>query len=200
MSGNLALVRPGLEYLPSYKAALEKGWSPDNLRLEEAAKEELQKIATDPALFVERMIDLKAEGGPITLPDGSQVQRLPGFRMWLWDGELCGSIGARWQPGTNELPEHVLGHVGYAVVPWKRGRGYATQGLKLLLPMLAQYGLGYVYVTTEPDNYASQKVITGNNGVFLREFAPLPVYGSGTKYLYRLDVPPPQRMREKLEE
>lgn len=189
MSGDLVLVRPALEHLPSYKAALEKGWSPDNLRLEAAAKEELQKLAADPALFVERMVDVKAEGGPITLPDGSQVPRLPGFRMWLWDGEVCGSIGARWQPGTEELPAHVLGHVGYAVVPWKRGRGYATKGVQLLLPMLAEYGLRYVEVTTEPDNFASQKVITGNNGVFLKEIQPPAVYGSGTKYLYRLDVP-----------
>ena len=52
----------------------------------------------------------------------------------MWDGEFCGSIGFRWQPGTSTLPPYVLGHIGYAVVPWKRGRGYATQALALLLP------------------------------------------------------------------
>ena len=63
-------------------------------------------------------------------PDGSTAKRLPGFKRWLWDGEFCGSIGLRWQPGTTALPPHCLGHIGYAVVPWKRRRGYATQALR----------------------------------------------------------------------
>ena len=66
-------------------------------------------------------------GPPIVLPDGTTAARLPGFRLWLWDTEFCGSIGLRWQPGTSELPAHVLGHIGYAVVPWKEGHGYAKK-------------------------------------------------------------------------
>ena len=31
----------------------------------------------------------------MTLPDGSQVARLPSLRYWLWDGVFCGSIGLR---------------------------------------------------------------------------------------------------------
>jgi hypothetical protein len=50
-------------------------------------------------------------GEVLTLPDGSQVPRLPSYRRWLWDGELCGSIGFRWQVGTSALPPHVLGHI-----------------------------------------------------------------------------------------
>ncbi len=30
---SVELVKPALEYLPSYKAALERNWSPDNVRL-----------------------------------------------------------------------------------------------------------------------------------------------------------------------
>jgi len=41
----------------------------------------------------------------------------------MWDDEFAGSIGFRWQPGTSALPPHCLGHIGYAVVPWKQGRG-----------------------------------------------------------------------------
>ena len=48
----------------------------------------------------------------------------------MWDGEFCGSIGFRWQPGTTDLPRHVLGHIGYSVVPWKRRLGYATRGAR----------------------------------------------------------------------
>ena len=97
----LELFRPRLEHLPSYKAALEKGWSPDNMRPAEAAREELDKIAQNPALFIEQLDDREAKSGPVTLPDGSKAPRLPGFRRWMWDGEFCGSIGFRWQKGTS---------------------------------------------------------------------------------------------------
>ena len=71
-------------------------------------------------------------------PTAAEVPRLPGFVRWLWDGEFCGQIGFRWQPGTEALPPHCLGHIGYAVVPWKRGKGYATRALAMLLPERAR--------------------------------------------------------------
>ena len=74
------------------------------------------------------------QSGSITLPDGSAVPKLPSRTGWMWDGEFCGSIGLRWQPGTDALPSHVLGHIGFAVVPWKRGHGYAARALALMLP------------------------------------------------------------------
>ena len=94
----MQLVRPGPEHLPSYVAALEGGWSYDNERGVEAAREELSRIQADAAAFLASMEDREAKGPPITLPDGSAAKRLPGFRRWLWDGEFCGSIGLRWQP------------------------------------------------------------------------------------------------------
>src|SRR5262249_34827519 len=131
---DLSLIVPSLAELDAYADALRRGWSPDNIRLEAAAREHLEEIEKDAAAFVARADDRDAEGGPISLPDGSQVARLPGFVRWLWDGEFCGQIGFRWQPGTEALPPHCLGHIGYAVVPWKRSRGYATRALALLLP------------------------------------------------------------------
>ena len=76
------------------------------------------------------------------LPTARSSSACPGFNRWIWDGTFCGMIGFRWQRGTSELPPHVLGHIGYTVVPWKQGRGYATQALKLLLPEARARGLG----------------------------------------------------------
>lgn len=151
----IEIVKPTLEHLPSYKAALERGWSPDNVRLMEATREQLAAIDEDPAAFLASLDDPEAKGGPITLPDGTTVPRLPGFRRWIWDGEAAGSIGFRWQPGTAALPSHVLGHIGYAVVPLKRGRGYATEALRLMLEEARAVGLPYVEITTDLDNPAS---------------------------------------------
>jgi predicted acetyltransferase len=109
----------------------------------------------------------------------------------MWDGEFCGSIGLRWQPGTSALPPHVLGHVGYAVVPWKRGLGYATLALKLLLPDARAEGLEHVELTTDADNVASQRVITANGGVLVEDFLKPESHGRGEALRFRIDLDGP---------
>jgi predicted acetyltransferase len=163
------LRQPALDLLPDYVSALERGWSADNVRGAAAAAEEISSIARDAAAFVALLDDRDAKGAPITMPDGRTVPRLPGFRLWLWDGEFCGSIGFRW---------HVLGHIGYAVVQWKQRRSYATQALALLLPAARGEGLGHVDITTDPDNIASQKVILANGGRLVGPFRREPSYGA----------------------
>jgi predicted acetyltransferase len=183
------LVTPAPEYLDSYVGALRRDWSPDNLRAERG-QEHLADIASDPEGFLHSLDDPDAKGAPIRLPDGSVVPRLPGFVRWMWDGEFCGSIGFRWDPGTAELPPTCLGHIGYAVVPWKQGRGYATAALRQMLPLARERGLPYVYVTTLPDNIASQRVILANGGVFVDRFAQMPAHGGGDALRFRIDLPP----------
>jgi predicted acetyltransferase len=184
----MKLVRPSIEFLPSYVAALERGWSVDNVRREKAAREELDQIATDAAGFVASLDDRDVKGAPIVMPDGSSVPRLPGFRMWLWDGEVCGSIGFRWQRGTSSLPSHCLGHIGYAVVPWKRRLGYATAALQQLLPLAKAEGLPYVEITTAPDNVASRRVIEANGGIFVEEFVEPQHYGGEIGLRFRIPL------------
>ena len=185
----MKLVWPCEECLPGYRAALERGWSADNVRGKVAADEELAKIAKDSAAFLSSLVDREARGGPVTLPDGSKVERLPGYRRWLWDGEFCGSIGFRWQPGTEALPPYCLGHIGYAVVPWKQGRGYARQALGQLLPEARAEGLRYVEITTDPDNVASRRVIEANGGVLVEQFTTPPQYGGTPGLRYRIMLP-----------
>jgi len=186
----MRLVRPGLPRLPGYVDALQRGWSPDNVRGLAAAREELEHIRADAGAFVRRLVDREAKGPPITFPDGSSFPRLPGYRLWLWDGEFAGSIGLRWQPGTSMLPPHVLGHIGYAVVPWKRRRGYATLALKLLLPHACSEGLTHVDITTDPANLASQKVILANGGVLVERFLEPAQYGGDEGLRFRIHLAP----------
>jgi predicted acetyltransferase len=154
--------------------------------LDAAAREELAQIAEDPARFVASLDNRSGKGPPITLPDGSKVPRLPGFRRWMWDGEFCGSIGFRWQPGTSSLPSYCLGHIGYSVVPWKRQRGYATRALALLLAEARQEGLDHVELTADPGNLASHKVITANGGVLVERFKADAAYGGKDELRFRI--------------
>jgi predicted acetyltransferase len=186
---NLQLVRPADDYLASYVEALRRGWSSNTTR-PEAAIDELDQIARDPAAFLSTLDDPEAKAPPVTLPDGSRVARIPGYRRWMWDGEFAGSISFRWQPGTVDLPPHVLGHIGYSVVPWKRGRGYATRALALLLPEVKATGLPYVELTTDPDNVASQRTITANGGRLVERFTKPAAYGGEVGLRFRIDLVP----------
>jgi len=185
----MTLVWPAREHLGSYVAALEQGWSPDNIRGEVTAREELASIAADPDGFLASLVDVEATGRRITLPDGTSVPRLPGYRRWMWDGEFCGSIGFRWQRGTEALPPYCLGHIGYAVVPSKRGRGHATEALREVLQDVRARGLRYVDLTTTPDNVASQRVIEANGGVLVEEFIAPPSHGATLGLRYRIFCP-----------
>ncbi len=182
----MQLVHPSPKHLAGYVAALERGWSADNERGIDAAREELSRIHADSAAFLASMEDREGKGLPVTFPDGSTAKCIPGFRRWMWDGEFCGSIGLRWQPGTSALPPHCLGHVGYAVVPWKQHRGYAKSALRLILPEAKAVGLPYVEITTDPDNIASQRVIEANGGILVEHFIKPPQFGCKPGLRFRI--------------
>ncbi|RQT42261.1 GNAT family N-acetyltransferase [Burkholderia cepacia] len=190
----IKLLRPTTALLPSYVAALEAlealeaGWSPDNVRKEIAAREQLDAIDVDAERFVDGLDDPTASGGPIPLPDGSTVARLPSIVRWIWDGDFSGAIGFRWQVGTAELPSYVLGHIGFSVVPWKRGNGYATQALDLMLGEAKGEGLPYVELTVDPENIASQRVIAACNGVLIERFRKPAAYGFAETLRYRIEL------------
>ena len=185
----MELVTPALEHLDEYRAALAKGWSPNNLR-PEAAQEELAAIEEEVSTFLARFDDPEARAGDVKLPDGSFVKRLPSIRRWIWSNGFCGSISLRWQTGTNDLPPTASGHIGYAVVPWRRREGLATAALKAILPSAKAYGLTAVDITTDPENEASIRVIEKAGGDFIARYVRNPALGEGEELRFRIDLGP----------
>ncbi len=183
----MQLVRPTAEHLSSYTAALERGWAPDNKRAT-AAAEELAKIQADPQAFLAGLEDLEGKGPPVTLPNGRLVHRIPSFRRWIWDGEFAGSLVFRWQHGTTALPAYVQGHIGYAVVPWKQGQGYAKAALKLLLKEAVVSGLPFAEALTGPDNVASQRVMEAAGGVLHERFTRRTPFGGREVMRFRFNL------------
>lgn len=155
----ISLVVPHRNLLGSYAAALRAGWSPNTFR--DVSADELEAVEDDPDEFLR---DLVAQEGTVEIADGSLASRLPFRIFWIDDGEFCGVIGLRFQPGTEELPDYVPGHIGYSIVPWKRRRGYATRALSLILPVARAEGLARVRVSCDAENEASKKVILSNGG------------------------------------
>ena len=106
----MELVRPTQDHLASYVAALERGWSADNVRGIVAAQEELVQIESDAEAFIASLEDREAKGPPIKLPDGSlrcpnsrlsplamgrRVRRKHQFPLAAWNRSASASL-----PGT----------------------------------------------------------------------------------------------------
>ena len=186
----MKLLEPSAEQLAGYVDALRRGWYPNTTR-PQSGTEELQAIARDAGAFLATQRDDPLALGPaVTLADGTRVARLPGRRRWIWAGStFCGQINLRWAPdGRPELPAHVLGHIGYSLVPWQHGRGLATQALALMLPLARAEGLPWVELTTDLGNHASRRVIEKNGGWLLETFDKPSTNGAGVALRFRIDL------------
>ncbi|WID96857.1 GNAT family N-acetyltransferase [Bosea vestrisii] len=188
----VSLHTPGRDVLPAYVRALEAGWSPNTMR--DVAPEQLAAIAADPDVFVE---GLNQRGGTIRLHDDSEVARLPDMIRWIIaidqpERPFVGSINLRWQEDeagrpVTELPSHVLGHVGYTILPDHAGHGYASAALAAVLAEARAIGLPFLKITCDTRNLASRRIIEKNGGRFLESFLA-PFYGPEERLMYRIDL------------
>jgi len=176
----ITLVEPNAALLEGYAAALRAGWSPNTI--EDVSADELAAVEADPEGFLD---DLNGNEGVVTGPDGREAPRLPTRIFWISDGEFCGVIGLRYQPGSDALPDYVPGHIGYAIVPWKQRRGYARSALAMMLAKARAQGLGVVTISCDGDNEASQKVVLANGGVLAQV---MPGVGGVTKLVFRVTL------------
>jgi predicted acetyltransferase len=192
VSNIVSLHVPGRADLPAYVRALEAGWSPNTTR--DVAPEQLAAIAADPDAFLS---GLNQRGGKIRLHDGSEVARLPDMIRWIIatdrpERPFVGSINLRWQEDESgkpvtELPPHVLGHVGYTILPQHAGRGYASAALTAVLVEARSIGLPFLKITCDVANAASRRIIEKAGGRFVESFVA-PLYGPEERLMYRIDL------------
>ncbi len=183
----MELVRPEMRYFESFIEGIKRAASTDDsfFRFE---VDDLENILSDPVVFLSKQQSTLGGGDLHVLPNGASVPRLPSINRWMWDGQVSGRIQLRWSEGTNELPPHCLGHIGYGVFPWKRQRGYASEALRQILPEARKIGLDYVELVTDLENMISQRVISTNGGRMLEKFVKPDSSGGGEAIKFRIQL------------
>jgi len=72
-------------------------------------------------------------------------------------GAELGSINLR--IGDSAHIERYAGHVGYTVHELHRGHRYAARALRLLVPLAGELGIDPLWITCDPENKASQRIL-----------------------------------------
>jgi predicted acetyltransferase len=106
-------------------------------------------------------------------------------------GQVVGGIELRL--GATPAMVAFGGQIGYGVEPVHRGRRYAARSLRLLLPLARAHAMSELWITCNPDNWASRRTCE-LAGAELVEIVDLPpdsdmyLEGERQKCRYRLST------------
>jgi predicted acetyltransferase len=89
---------------------------------------------------------------------------VPSTEYWMVERAIfVGRLSLRHY--LNASLEQFGGHIGYAVRPTERKKGFATEALSMVLPKAKQMGLNQVLLTCDDSNVGSIRVIEKNGGL-----------------------------------
>lgn len=143
----MRLVNPTLRYKKSFQTGLKEFLNID------------KRDEGDPTKVEEYIKKSKRYQNGISLPRGI----VPASTFWLVDkGVFIGRVSIRHK--LNKKLRSFGGHIGYAIRPSKRNKGYGSKILELALKEAKKLKLKKVLITCDDDNIASQKIIEKNGG------------------------------------
>jgi predicted acetyltransferase len=134
-------------------------------------------------------------------PDGRQAGKpsgelSPAYHFWMHvknDPQFPIAGGINLRVGTQFELIMFHGQIGYHVYPPMRGRHYAERASRLLLPLAKLHGIDPLWITCNPDNFASRRTCERLGGKLV-EIVPVPPAnplfrrGETQKCRYRFDL------------
>ncbi|HNB21096.1 MAG TPA: GNAT family N-acetyltransferase [Candidatus Melainabacteria bacterium] len=182
-----ALVRPTKSILPSYLEALEEG-DFCNMALGSFADETKEEIVRNPDEYIRKVSDESPR--KVAMPDGSEFVVNEHSLLWLVDGErYLGSVSLRFS-GDREVIEEFGGHIGIAIRPSLLNRGYGVKAAGLAWQLAGAYfkerGINSIYVSCNPYNHASRRLIEHNGGRLVKEKSD--AFGTGPSLIFVIDL------------
>ncbi|HLD31398.1 MAG TPA: GNAT family N-acetyltransferase [Patescibacteria group bacterium] len=143
----MRLIKPTLKYKKSFQNGLREFLKID------------QQNEGNPAKVEEYIKESRRYKRGTDLPKGM----VPASTFWLIDNDtFIGRVSIRHK--LNKNLRNFGGHIGYAIRPSKRKRGYGNKILTLALKEAKKLNLNKVLVTCNETNIASQKIIEKNKG------------------------------------
>jgi tagatose 1,6-diphosphate aldolase len=145
----------------------------------------------DPGILIDEELKLKL----IEKYSGGQTLKFsPAYKFAMTLNGTRKEIGQiQLRVGNSEHIVMYAGHIGYRVYPRFRGNRYAARSTKLLLPLARKHDLNPLWITTNPDNWASRRTceIIGAEMVEIVDVPKdLEMYKQGDRHKcrYRLDL------------
>lgn len=153
MRNKLRLILPTKKYLNSFALGIKES-RPENAQPFNSHFR-IFKTKKDFPVYIKKMTD---DRQGVNLDPGHVPQTI----YWAMAGEkFVGILKLR----HRLWPENIASHIGYAVVPSERKKGYATEMLRLGLKKAKKLGIKNIIVSCEVSNIPSRKVIERNHGV-----------------------------------
>lgn len=127
-----------------------------------------------------------------TSPGDPEIDRPPYYLFdMMVDGKKAGYI--RLRVADTLFIRTYQGHIGYAVEPEFRGHHYAERACRLILPLAKAHGMTAIWITCNPDNFASRRTIERLGATFVGvacapEDSEAYRFGIRQKCRYRLDL------------
>ncbi|MBA3857120.1 MAG: hypothetical protein C0507_09465 [Cyanobacteria bacterium PR.3.49] len=183
----IELVKPSAKVLPSYLEALAEG-NFCNMALGAFADESPEDISKNPDDYIRRVNDTSPR--LVQMPDGSEYSVTDHELYWLVDdNRYLGSVSLRYS-GDRELIEEFGGHVGIAIRPGLLNRGYGVRASMLALQLATTHfkarGIHSIYVSCNPNNSPSKRLIEHNGGKLAKEKSD--AFGTGPSLIYKIDL------------
>lgn len=119
--------------------------------------EKLEKLS-----FTDWIEELEKKKNEENLPKTYSPQTL--YLAINYNNEIVGAISIRWK----KVPALMSfgGLIGYSIRPTQRGKGYASEMLKIALDKFKNINIDNILITCKDFNIASKKVIEKNGGIY----------------------------------